>query len=278
MRALRFAAVLSFSIHKDTSDAMIFHRGRLQNIAAERKAMELNKLILGSNLTTLLAEHLPVLLEVIPELGHSVGFEQNNPYHCYDVLTHIFKSVEAAPKEELEIRLTMLFHDIGKPHRYSESEGVGHFYGHAGVSEDIARDVLNRLKYDNATISEVTQLVKHHDTDIPKKQAKRWLNKLGEESLLRLIEVKRADTLAQAGAVHGTKMMALNELTQAVRIAVEQEQCFSLKDLAINGRDLIALGIEGKQIGITLNALLGRVIDDELVNEKEVLLAAVADV
>jgi tRNA nucleotidyltransferase (CCA-adding enzyme) len=168
MRALRFAAQLGFSIETATAQAMSDNKVLLKNISVERIAVELNKLLLGNNVRELLLAHFDVLTTVIPELAPSKDFAQNNPYHCYDVLNHILHSVENAPKDVI-LRLTMLFHDIGKPSNYTQSEdGIGHFKGHPQTSTDMAKDILTRLKYDNDTLKAVTQLVLYHDSDIIK--------------------------------------------------------------------------------------------------------------
>ena len=280
MRALRFAAVLGFSIDDDTAKAMHNNRALLGNIAAERIAAELNKLIMGDNLVELLSAHFPVLAEIIPELGPTVGFEQNNPYHCYDVLTHTLASVDAAPKD-LQVRLTMLFHDIGKPKNYSQSEdGIGHFYGHAELSSLLAHEILLRLKYDNDMIRAVMQLVLYHDAEIAprRKHIKRWLNKIGEVSFRQLLEVKRADAMAQSEKYQQGKLGALDAVLPILDEIIAERQCFSLKDLAVNGRDLIAAGVpQGTAIGAILNRLLEMVVDEEAENDRAVLLEAASE-
>lgn len=274
MRALRFASVFGFSIESGTANAMRDNKKLLGNISAERVAAELNKLLLGNSAGDILSAHLPVLLEIIPELEQSAGFGQNNPYHCYDVLTHTLKSVDAAPVD-LIIRLTMLFHDIAKPKCYKDSGGgAGHFYGHPQEGSDMAKEILARLKYDNDTITAVTELVLYHDSEINRTQhIKRWLNKIGEERFRQLLEVKRADTMAQAEAIREERLNILDGLVVSLDEIIAQEQCFSLKDLAVNGRDLINTGVqEGKKVGVILNKLMDMVIDDEAENDKAVLL------
>jgi tRNA nucleotidyltransferase (CCA-adding enzyme) len=273
MRALRFAAALGFEIEKTTAQAMHDNRKLLNNIAVERIAIELNKLLLGNNVRELLLAHFDILTTIIPELSAARGFKQNNPYHCYDVLEHILYSVENAPKDII-IRLIMLFHDIGKPNCYSEADGIGHFYGHPQASTDMTKDILTRLKYDNDTIKAVTELVLYHDSEINRKQhIKRWLNKIGEERFRQLIKVKKADALAQAEHVRQDRIAELNGLLIKLDEILAEQQCFSLKDLEVNGRDLLEAGVpQGTQIGVILNRLMDMVIDDEAANDREVLL------
>ena len=275
MRALRFASSFGFSIEENTARAMFDNRKLLQNIASERIVIELNKLIMGDAVFELLTDHLPVIFEIIPELEPTAGVEQNNSYHCFDVLTHILKSVDAAPKN-LIIRLTMLLHDIGKPHCYTESEdGIGHFYGHQQKGSDMARDILARLKYDKDMIKTVTELILYHDQDIePRcKHIKRWLNKIGETRIRQLLEVKHADAAAQSETHRQIKAEKLKAIPPLIDEVISQQQCFSLKDLAVNGRDIINANLaEGTQIGVMLNRLLEMVINEEVENEREVLM------
>jgi len=275
MRAIRFASVLGFSIEENTAKAMEDNRGLLKNIAAERIAVELNKTLTGNNVSDILLAHLPVMTEIIPEMSSMIGFEQNNTHHCYDVLRHTLVSIDHALKDTI-LRLTMLFHDMGKPLCYTETEdGIGHFYGHPQISSDMAKEILLRLKYDNNTLKTVPELILYHDTEIlpHRKYVKRWLNKIGEERFRQLIEVKRADAMAQAPCYQQRKLEALAELTRLTDEIIGQGQCFSLRDLAVTGRDLLEAGVgEGVQIGAVLNRLMEMVIDEQVENEKEALL------
>jgi len=275
MRALRFAAQFGYDIEKNTAQAMIDNKKLLHNIAPERINAELSKILVSDNVYRILSSFLPVLTEIIPEFETCIGFEQNNPHHCYDVMTHTLHTVDAAPKE-LEIRLTMLLHDIAKPRCYSESDdGIGHFHGHAQAGEKIAGSVLNRLRYDNDTIKTVTQLIHYHDSEIlpENKYVKRWLNKIGEERLRQLVVINWADNMAKTDIHVYNDIEKLTKIPPLIDEIIEQEQCFSLKDLAVNGRDLIDENIaQGAKIGEILNKLVDMVIDGELPNNKFVLL------
>jgi len=274
MRALRFASVLGFSIDGDTSKAMLDNSGLLKNIAVERIANEINKMITGNGFSGIIQDHLPVIAEIIPEIMPMNGFEQNNPYHCNDVLTHTLLSVVHAPKDVV-IRLAMLFHDVAKPKCYTETDSVGHFYGHPQASSEMAKTILSRLKYDNNTIREVTELILYHDADIQsnRKHVKRWLNKIGEARLRQLIEAKRADAMAQSVLSQKKKLGALDEISGLINEIIKQQQCFSLKDLAVNGKDLLAAGFEeGALIGVVLNRLMEMVINEQVENDRDELL------
>ena len=180
----------------------------------------------------------------IPEIKPCIGFQQNNPHHNRDVWEHTLFAISAAPKD-LYTRLALLYHDIGKPLCYSFESGVGHFYGHAAISKDIAEKSLRGLRYDNQTVKLVTQLVEAHDRTIePRKPViRRCLNKMGLEQFLRLLDVKEADYAAQA-QLYGDRLHKIEilQMTNEILLAQKyQEDCFSLKDLAINGNDLIQL-------------------------------------
>ena len=275
LRALRFASVLGFTVEGNTASAMHDNRKLLNNIAAERITDELSKLIIGDNMHELLSAHISVLTEIIPELEQSIGFEHNNPCHCYDFLTHVLLSLDAAPKDPA-IRLTMLLHDIGKPSCYTESDdGVGHFHGHSQASSDMANEILSRLKYDNDTSKMVTQLILYHDADIEpiQKHIKRWLNRIGEERLRQLLMVKRADAMAKSDKHLQSKLDMLDAIPPLIDEIIAQQQCFLLKDLAVNGRDLIEAGVpQGEKIGTILNRLLEMVINEEVENDKTALI------
>ena len=274
MRAFRFAAVYGFTIDDNTLQSALRNKTLIKPVAAERFASELNKLILGDGAQNMLITGAPLIAELIPELLPMFGFEQNNPYHCFDVYNHTLQSVACAPKDVI-IRLTMLFHDISKPGCYTEKDGIGHFYGHPKISSEMAEKILRRLKYDNKTVKTVTQLIFYHDTDIQpkKKHIRRWLNRIGEERLRRLLEVKRADLMSQSTEYRPKKLAVLDSVPPLIDEIIEQNECFSLKDLAVNGRDLRAAGLpEGKNIGTILNHLMGLVIDETIENDQAKLL------
>lgn len=274
MRALRFASVLGFSVESDTAKAIRKNRKLLQNIAAERINAEFSKLVTGACASDLMYDFTPVIEEIIPEVSEMVDFNQNTKYHHLDVWRHTLLSVKNAPADTI-LRLTLLLHDVGKPRCYNETDGVGHFYGHAEVSVEMAKTILTRLKYDGRTIETVTKLVSTHDAQIvPQiKSVKRWLNKIGEDMLRLLIEVKRADNGAVAPEYQQERLNALREISALLDEIIEQKQCFSLKDLAVDGNDLIDIGIpRGREIGVMLNRLLDMVIDGKVTNDRDELI------
>ena len=274
LRAVRFAAVLGFDVHPSTEDAINDNLHLLDNISKERIAAELNKILLGNVPDFNPALFLTCVCAIVPEFKPCVGFQQNNPYHIYDVAWHTLYAVGHAPKD-LHVRLALLLHDIGKPRCYTEDERGGHFYGHQKVSADMAREILTDLKYDNNTIDTVTKLVTHHMADIApaKASVKRWLNKLGEALLRKLIHVIRADAMTHSDLGLREYLDKLAEVERLLEEVIAEDACFTLKDLAVNGDDIMALGVsEGKEVGVILNRLLEAVMDGRTENTREALI------
>lgn len=274
LRALRFGAKLNFAIDEKTKLSIIKNRKLLLNIANERIAKEFQDIICGQNSEQILNEFRDVIAVFIPEIKPTFDFEQNNPYHQYTVFEHIAKSVQYA-KADKTIKLAMFFHDIAKPQCYSvDVDGVGHFYNHSQESCNITRKVLRRLRFDNKIMINVSELVKYHDLTLQphSKFVLRWLNKIGEEQFRRLIEIQKADTSAQSILAQKEKENLIEDTYKILNKVISEKQAFNLKDLAINGKDLIELGIiQGSLIGNILKKLLEAVINGEP-NTKEHLL------
>ena len=282
LRAIRFAAQLGFTI-EETSKAIHDNKHLLNKISRERIQSELFKILESDSCgNKILREYADVICVCIPEIKPMIGFKQNNPYHPHDVWEHtlhcmdskFFNNDEFSFKEDIFVRLAILLHDIGKPHCYVEDiNNIGHFYGHAPKSATIAEEVLKNLKCSNEVINNVCELIMFHDVEfvLTKSAIKRLLNRLGEVQLRRLIHLRISDIRGQINDYERqNKCFNFNEMLNKV---IKEESCFKLKDLAINGRDLISHGIpEGKVIGNILNALLTMVINDEIPNEKDKLL------
>ena len=274
IRALRFASVLGFQLEEKTARAARDNKELLKSVSAERLFAELLRLLCGQNVRAVLCGYIDVIGAVIPEALPMKGFLQRNPHHIYDVLEHTAAAVEAVSPEP-ELRLAALLHDIGKPRCLTvDDAGTGHFYGHAEISAEIAEDILSRLKSDGATRKNVVRLVREHGVQIEENEraVKRALNRLGEETFFRLLQLKRADNAAQSPENAGRRVY-YDGLERLARQIIEKKQCFSLKNLAVNGDDLIALGIRpGPELGVRLNALLEAVISGKAENSREALL------
>ena len=273
LRALRFSSVLGFAIEPRTALALKQNCILLQKIAAERIREELTKLLCGKEVQQVLAEYREVLAEVLPEVRPMFDFDQKNPHHYLDVWSHTLEAL-AGSEPVLPVRLTLLFHDMGKPASFTTDEkGIGHFYGHPEISEFTAAEIMKRLRFDNETILRVRQLVRWHDADVlPEgKSVKRWLNRLGEEGLRQLLLVKAADRSATNHKFENLSVLSLVE--KKIDTVIQEGQCFTREKLQINGNDLLALGVpEGKQIGEILDELLNLVIEERLPNQRTVLL------
>lgn len=274
MRRLRFASVLDFKIEENTKSAIFSHKDLLKNISAERIYTELAKLLCGKNVKHILMEYTDVLAVIIPEILPLKGFDQKNHHHIYDVLEHTAVAVESCPPVP-QLRLAALLHDFGKPSTFTIDEnGVGHFYGHGEASYQIAKNILKRLKVSNDDYNLISRLVKYHDTFIQpdEKAVRRALNKHGAEFVKMLLQLKRADNAGQNLKDFNRKAEYdnLEKITDAI---IQRQQCFSLKQLAVNGNDLADIGIPPSPLtGRILNKLLEMVIDGEIANEKQLLL------
>ncbi len=275
LRAIRFSCQLEFAIEPTTTWAIKKMYINLGYISKERITSEFNKMIVCKSFYQHLLSNPEIFSHIIPELAEGVGFHQLNPYHQYTVYDHIAYAVSYS-ENDLITKLALLFHDIGKPRcSVLDENGIGHYYGHATVSAEMADKIMKRMKYDNDTREKVVELIKYHDATIePKhKYIKRWLNKLGEEQFRRLLNIRTADILAQKTIPNDERFHRVSLAFELIDEILISEECFTLKDLAINGKDLLVLGIpEGKQVGEILNQLLNMVIDDEIENDKNKLL------
>lgn len=275
MRALRFASVYDLSIEFDTNCAIHECKDLLRNIAVERIRDELCKLLCGKAALRILMSYRDVLSLIIPQLHPCVGFAQNNPYHCFTVYDHIAHAVVAYDGSDISVKMALLLHDIGKPDSYTEDDRGGHFYGHPEISKNIAEKVMRDLRFDNATASEVVHLVGYHDAGIAptKRSIRRWLNKIGPELFEKLLWVSEADRKSHTPGTQDKKLAELSEIRKLLKDILAENDCFSLKNLVVNGRDIIALGIpEGKRVGEILEWLLNEVIEERLENERKILL------
>ncbi len=279
LRALRFSAVLGFRIEDATADAARACAPLLSRISAERVAVELQKLLCGKNAREILLSYTDILGVVLPELLPMRGFSQHNEHHDRDVLDHCVTAMENVPAEPV-LRFAALLHDAGKPDCFSvDAQGVGHFYGHAKRSAALADAAAERLRLDRASRERIVTLVRCHDQPVEPEPrlVRRALNRLTPEMFFQLLLLKRADNLAQAPQ-YRFRQAGYDRLQALAEEVIAQGQCFSLHDLAVNGGDLLALGMQpGKAVGSALKLLLDAVIDGRVPNEKDALLAYLAE-
>ena len=274
LRALRFSAVLGFHIEEDTRKSLFRYKELLSRVSAERIWTELSGLICGYSADQILRYYIDIIGIVIPEILPMKGFLQHNPHHTYDVWEHTVRVIANTPQQR-SIRLAALFHDSGKPFTFAlDDDGVGHFHGHQKISRDIAHTVLSRLKTDTRTREQVETLVLWHDVELEptRRIIRRRLNQFGELMLRDLLTLKRADTLAQS-ALSLYRLEEQANIAELLEQVLSENTCFAMKDLAINGKDLLDLGVvPGAQIGSILKAALQGVIDGDMQNERAELL------
>ena len=278
LRGARFSARFKFTLDPATKEAMMKLAYLLDHLARERVYEELCKLLISATTEDLLT-FAPLLTRVIPELAPSVGFQQHSPHHSYDVFTHIAHVVEAMPPL-LPLRWAALLHDVGKPATFTlDEEGRGHFKGHAKISAELADHILLRLKAPSALRQQVTELIANHMTPLEqdKKLLRRRLGKFGQPQLEALLLLQEGD-MGSKGTGKPEEMDQFPRIRQLLKEILEEDACFSIKDLAINGWDLQQAGVApGPDIGKCLSWLLGQVQDEVLPNQRDVLLRSVKD-
>lgn len=276
LRAVRFAAQLGFEIEDDTKLAITKLAPNLSKVSQERIQVELTKLLMSKHPEQIrTAYELGVTAVVLPELDAVMNLPQNNPYHCYTVGNHTIAMLEQIyPTKTL--RWAALLHDFGKleTHKIDEN-GEDHFYGHAESSANYAKIVLRRLKFDNDTIDQVSRLVMYHAYHLrrEKKIIRRCMNRIGVDLFEDLLEVMRADTMAKSSYQRQERLDDIIAIRNLYKEIIKDNECITLKQLAVNGQDLIRAGIRpGKQMGELLHAMLDYVLEYPEQNQKDILL------
>lgn len=273
MRGLRFASRLGFTIEEDTAAAMGRCAHLLNRIAPERLHVELTGLLCGDHAVEVLLAYPHILGVFLPEILPCVGFDQRTPYHCYDVWEHTVRALGAVPPQPI-LRYAMLFHDLGKPETFFVGEdGRGHFYGHWRQSAALADAIMERLRFDNQSRRTILTLVERHDCELPlnERAVRRNLSRYGEETLRLLLEVKRGDNQAQAPECQ-RRIGLIDQWESLMNVVLASDDCFSLKQLAVKGGDMTAVGLRGPAVGRALQTLLDLVMDEQLPNDRNVLL------
>jgi len=277
LRAVRFAAQLGFSIEDETKAAISELAGSLSNISAERIQIEIIKLLVSPRPEIWgLVWELGITKVIMSEFDVMMETEQDNPHHMYNVGEHTLK-VLANVRADKVLRIAALLHDIGKPaRRTTDSAGINHFKGHSEMGVTMARDFLKRLKFDNDTTNNVLRLIKWHDLRLQadERLVRSAIYRMGDDIFPYFIELQYADTMGKSTYGREAKLKLNADLrTLYTKIKTEQ-QCISLKDLAINGKDLVALGIKrGPVMGELLRTALEQVLEDPQRNTKECLLS-----
>lgn len=279
MRAVRFSAQLGYEIEEKTRFAITELAPNLSHISAERIQTELVKLLLSPNPDYIrTAYDIGITAVILPEFDKAMETAQNNPHHIYTVGEHLIHCLSNIKKEK-SLRIAALLHDIAKPDvKKTDEDGIDHFYNHVELSEKMATDILRRLKFDNETITNVRKYIKYHDYYIEptQKAVRHAISLIGEQYFPNVLEIKRADMLAQSFYQREEKEQKLDAISQLYEDITEKQECISLKTLALSGSDLISLGVaQGKEIGQMLSFLLQDVLDEPSHNTKEYLTSLV---
>nr|WP_297938668.1 CCA tRNA nucleotidyltransferase [uncultured Lachnoclostridium sp.] len=293
LRAVRFSGQLGFDIEENTKKAIKTLAPTIQNISAERIRVELDKLFCAKYADRFFIAYETGLTDyILPEFNEMMETEQNNPNHKDCVGRHCMNALlafhnEIATQECYQkfhyphklysaLSWAILFHDVGKPAMKTvDEEGIDHFYGHDEEGSKIVRTILKRLKFDNYTVDTVTHLIRWHDyryAHTPE-AIRRALNKIGGDFIFSLLFVQYSDVLAQSEFNQKEKLLRLDEAKRLIEERLEKQEAFTIKDLAVNGNDLIQAGIKpGKEIGVVLNSLLEQVLEEPERNNREFLL------
>jgi len=276
LRAVRFSAQLDFSIDKGTFEAIKRNSSLIRSISWERIRDEITLLLISDFPMRFITLRDSRLLQyILPEFEICFQTPQNNPHHVYNVAVHTLHSIVYVKQDRI-LRWVMLLHDIGKPlTRTTDDQGIDHFYGHAEKSIRLADIILKRLRFDNKSIDKIKRLIMHHDRNITPsfRSVRKAMAAVGTDLFEELLEVKKADAKAHNPKYIDESMETIECIYDTYKKIMENRQCVSLSDLAINGHDLKALGIyPGKRIGEILNQLLEIVLDNPQYNTREKLL------
>ena len=287
LRAVRFSAQLGFTIEEHTLSAIRAKAEHLKNISAERIRVELTKLLISDHPNRLrMLYEIGITSVILPEFDAMMKTEQKNIHHIYNVGDHTIHAVSEVAgglkeqrfgiRERTVLRFTMLLHDVEKPNTVTlGKDGQNHFFGHQEKGALTAKNILRRLKFDNDTIDDVVHLIRWHDYRFVLTPAgmRKAASKIGKEYMELLFEVNRADTSAKNPQYTKEKFDRLATARQLYCEIVDKEECVSLKELQINGKDLIAEGMKpGKRMGEILSSLLSEVLDNPSLNDRNTLL------
>jgi tRNA nucleotidyltransferase (CCA-adding enzyme) len=276
LRGVQFAARFEFEMEENTLRSLEENAGLITTVSSERIQEELNKLLLKAKYPSSgfrLMQRVGLLEKILPELATGVGVDQPGGYHAHDVFEHSILTADSAPRD-LVLRLAALLHDVSKPDtRVLTDEGGATFYGHDKKGSRVARSVLQRLRYSNQIIDQVCLLVDKHmfTAGVTDKGVRRLIRRMGEELIFSLLDLRRADVTAQG---KGGNTQDVDELQERIRLELEKKPPFGLKDLAVNGNDIMSTFdlSPSPLVGQVLNYLLELVLDNPELNQKERLM------
>ncbi len=285
MRGIRFCAQLGFQMESSTREALKKKASSLAYVSKERIRDEFMKILRAPHLECFLWLVEGGLMEwILPEFLKMLETPQNNPHHCHNVGIHSLKVVEHIKKvlkerEDKESDLLLLaglLHDVAKPEtRTTDARGVDHFYGHPEKGEEMAKEILKTLKFDNDTKKKVSQLVRYHEYyyDQPKASFRRYVGKVGKESMPLMFCLQEADIMGQSEYQREDKIRRIQTGKIWYQELVDQHTAVRVKELAVTGKEILELGYtQGPEIGACLQKLLEYVMEHPDRNTKEELL------
>lgn len=275
-RALRFASVLDFTIEKETENSIRKNSHLLLNVANERIRVELLKLLCGKGVERILREYKEIFFTIIPELKESDGFPQKTPFHLYDVWEHTVKVVSGV-ENTAELRFAALLHDVAKPQKfYLDDNGIAHFKGHPELSAQMAFEIMKRLRFSNAEIESVCNIIKLHDTrpDGNKHKIAKLCSEYSFDTVRKTLGLMRGDAAGKNPEYYENDIKSYSLAEKQIDEIEQSGLCLKVSELEVNGKDIIALGFTGRDIGDTLDRLLQLVIEEKIENKKEALLCA----
>jgi tRNA nucleotidyltransferase (CCA-adding enzyme) len=273
LRAIRLSAEYGMRIDRETQEYMMEDKELLKDVAVERIRDELSKLMVTPRAEFYIKKYFDIMIEIIPELALMEGFEQSDPHHIYDVLEHTLVSVKCI-ETNLELRLAMLFHDIAKPFTFHKDEnGLGTFKNHAIKGSEMAREILNRLRFNKKTIQKVTKLIEYHDYNVPEdpQRIKQFLSKFGTEDIDDLFKVKKANYYAKNPA-YVSDLSKINEDYERLKGSTRKSSFIKKNELKINGKDLLNLGVSQESLGPVLDVVYNDVLAGKVKNNREKLI------
>ncbi len=276
IRALRFASVLNFNIDTETADSIHKNAELINNVANERIRVELIKLLQGDGVEKILTEYKDIFFTIIPELAELDGFEQRTPFHIYDIWTHTAKVV-ANVKNTKELRVAALLHDIGKPQKfYLDDKSIAHFKGHPELSAEMSVDILKRLRFSNAEIEQIYEIITLHDTrpNGNKHRIAKLCSKYSPETVKLTLELMRGDAAGKNPKFYDADIKSYELAERQIREIENEKLCLKLTDLDTDGKEMSALGFKGKEIGTVLDKLLELVLEEKINNNKADLTKA----
>lgn len=273
LRAIRLSAEYGMRIDPETQEFMNDDRDMLKDVAPERIRDELSKLLVVPRCDFYLKKYFEIIIQILPELALLERFNQNDPHHIYDALEHTFVALKVV-EPRLELRLATLFHDIAKPFTYSKKpDGSAHYPDHGKKGAEIARDIMNRLKFNKKIIQKVTKLIEFHDYEVPENEMKikNFLNNFGSENLDDLFAIKKANYYAKNPA-YTSELTKIENDYEKLKSVTRKSSYLKKNELKISGKDLLELGVEQDSIGQILDQIYNQILEGKLKNNREKLV------